>query len=571
VSDQAAFCATVVDEWVRHGAAHAVVAPGSRSTPLALALAARPEVALHVVLDERSAAFTALGLGRAIGVPAILLCTSGTAAVGFHAAVVEAGLSLVPMLVCTADRPPELHQVGAPQAIEQVGLYGTAPVWAVDVDPRSWPPSSWRSLASRAALAAATGPVHLNLRFREPLLGDPEGDLPAARPDARPWHQEVVVEGLEKATRLRRSGPGGPGLDLTDSRRVLVIAGEGCDLRWAEAAAAGPWPVLADPLSGWRVPGPATVAGFDAIVRHLPATGDLAPDLVVHLGRPPASRALGEWFDRGSARHVLVDPAGRWLDPARRADALVTAAPDALLRTWQEELPPAEAGWLTRWQRAEASAQRAISTVLGRHPEVTEPGLARDLTTHLPDGAALVVSSSMPIRDVEWFALPRQGLQLHANRGANGIDGVTSTALGVALAGAGRPTACLLGDLAFLHDSGALAGLAARPCALTLVVIDNHGGGIFSFLPQATQLPPDRFEQLFGTPQPVDLKALAAAHGIPVTEVTIAAGLEPALAKATSAGGVRILLARTDRTTNVAIHQELAAAVGAALEQRAAG
>jgi len=563
VSRQAAFCAALVDEWVRHGAAHAVVAPGSRSTPLALALAARPEVALHVMLDERSAAFTALGLGRATGVPAILLCTSGTAAVGFHAAVVEAGLSLVPMLVCTADRPPELHQVGAPQAIEQVGLYGTAPVWAVDVDPQSWPPSSWRSLASRAALAAATGPVHLNLRFREPLLGDPECDLPPPRGGRRPWHQSLATD-----VTLAESDDG---LDLADSRRVLVVAGDGCDPRWAEAAVTGPWPVLADPLSGWRVPGPATVAAFDAIARHVAPDGDLAPDLVLHLGRPPASRALGEWFDRGGARHVLVDPAGRWLDPARRADFHVTAAPDALLRRWQEDLPPAEDGWLTRWQRAEATAQRAISTVLGRHPEVTEPGLARELTAHLPDGAALVVSSSMPIRDVAWFAQPRRGLQLHANRGANGIDGVTSTVLGVALAGAGRPTACLLGDLAFLHDSGALAGIAARPCALTLVVIDNHGGGIFSFLPQASQLPPDRFEQLFGTPQPVDLAALAAAHGLPVTEVGAAADLAPALAAATAAGGVRILLARTDRAANVAVHQELSAAVGAALEQGAAG
>jgi len=532
---------------------------------LALALAGRPEVALHVVLDERSAAFTALGLGRATGAPAILLCTSGTAAVGFHAAVVEAGLSLVPMLVCTADRPPELHQVGAPQAIEQVGLYGAAPVWAVDVDPRAWPPSSWRSLASRAALAATTGPVHLNLRFREPLLGDPESDLPAARPGARPWHQEVVVDGPEGATRL---GLGGPGLDLADSRRVLVVAGEGCDRRWAQAAAAGPWPILADPLSGWRVPGPATVAAFDAIARHVAPDGDLAPDLVLHLGRPPASRALGEWFDRGTARHVLVDPAGRWLDPARRADAVVIAAPHRVLAAWQEELPPPEDGWRAGWQRAEVGAQSAITEVLAGHPEVTEPGLARDLTAYLPEGAALVVSSSMPIRDVEWFAEPRLGLELHSNRGANGIDGVTSTALGVALAGPGRPTACLLGDLAFLHDSATLAGLAARPCALTLVIIDNHGGGIFSFLPQATQLPTDRFEQLFGTPQPVDLAALAAAHGIPVTEVTIAADLELALTEATAAGGVRVLLARTDRTANVAIHQELAAAVGAALRDR---
>ena len=557
MSTEAAFCATLVDEWVRHGVAHAVVAPGSRSTPLALALAGRPELALHVVLDERSAAFVALGIGRATGTPAVLLCTSGTAAVGFHAAVVEAGLSRVPLLVCTADRPPDLHQVGAPQAIEQVGLYGSSPAWAADVDPLAWPATSWRSLASRAALATAAGPVHLNLRLREPLLGDPGLEVPEPRPGAQPFHQRLKVDGPVGLTDST--------LNLGDRRRVLVVAGDGCDPRRAAGPAAGPWPVLADPLSGWRVPGPATVAAFDAIVRHAPADGDLAPDLVIHLGRPPASRALGEWFDRGDALHVLADPAGRWLDPARRADAHLAAAPHDALQALRAQLAPPEDGWLARWQRAEAAAQAAITAVLAAHPEVTEPGLARDLAALLPSGAALVVSSSMPIRDVEWFVRPRHGLEVHANRGANGIDGVTSTALGVALARAGRPTACLLGDLALLHDSSGLNGLAARPCSLTLVVVDNHGGGIFSFLPQADQLAPDRFEQLFGTPQPVDLHALAAAHGIVCRDVATAHALVPSLA-ATGAGGVHMLVARTDRAANVSVHEELAAAVGVALE-----
>ncbi len=582
VSAQACFCATLVDEWVRHGAAHAVVAPGSRSTPLALALAGRPELALHVVLDERSAGFVALGIGRATGTPAILLCTSGTAAVGFHAAVVEAGLSRVPMLVCTADRPAELHQVGAPQAIEQVGLYGTSPVWSADVDPRAWPAPRWRSLGSRAAVEAAGGPVHLNLRFTEPLVGDAGPDLPPPRPGGRTWHERLTAAPVgvgaagSVATPWHQGPTGSPaggawgpgvlpaGVDLSGCRRVLVVAGDGCGPPAADAGA-GPWPVLADPLSGWRVPGPATVAAFDAITRHVAADGDLAPDLVLHLGRPPASKALGHWFDRGHAVHVLVDGAGRWLDPARRADAIAATFPLTALQSWQQALPAPEDGWLVRWQQAEATAQGAITGALAGHPEVTEPGLARGLAAALPDGAALVVSSSMPIRDVEWFAEPRRGLGHHANRGANGIDGVTSTALGVALARGGQPTVALLGDLALLHDSSALAGLAARPCSLVLVVVDNHGGGIFSFLPQAAELAPERFEQLFGTPQAVDLHALAAAHGIPSAEVGTAADLPVRLAEATSAGGVRMLVARTDRAVNVKLHEELSRVVGEAL------
>ena len=558
MSIQGALCATLVDEWVRHGVRHAVIAPGSRSTPLAVALARRADLEAHVVLDERSAAFVALGVARATGRPAALLCTSGTAAVGFHAAVVEAGLSAVPMLVCTADRPPDLHGVGAPQAIHQVGLYGTSPVWATDVDPAAWPPSAWRSLGSRSALEALRGPVHLNLRFREPLLDDGGDEVARARPGDRPWHQQLDASGEADPGDLDR-------LAVEDRRRVLVVAGEGCDRAAAHEVAGGRWPVLADPLSGWRVPGVATVSAFDAIARHAGDGGDLAPDLVLHVGRPPASKALGQWLGAVDAMHVLVHPSGSWLDASRRADAAIRGRPHAVLRSLERVLPVPEEGWLARWRSAEAAAQRAITEVLRDHPEVTEPGVARDLVRHLPDGAALVVSSSMPVRDVEWFAEPRTGLEVHANRGANGIDGVTSTALGVALARSRRPTAVLLGDLAFLHDGGGLAGIAGRPCSLTIVVVDNHGGGIFSFLPQAAQLPADRFEQLFGTPQPADLHGLAAAHGLPSVEVDAAADLAPAVTEATAKGGVRVLVARTDRQRNVEVHAELADAVGRAL------
>ena len=566
MSAQAAFCAALVDEWVRHGVGHAVVAPGSRSTPLAVALALRPELQLHVVLDERSAGFVALGVGRATGRPAVLLCTSGTAAVGFAAAVVEAGLSGVPLLVCTADRPPDLHGVGAPQAIAQVGLYGSSPVWSADVDSAGWPATAWRSLGSRAVLEAERGPVHLNLRFREPLLDDDGDAAPEGRPDRRPWHRRSAHLGDGTPSGGGSTTPDVDALDFSGRRRVLVVAGEGCDRRAGAEAASGPWPVLADPLSGWRVPGPATVAAFDAITRTAAGNDDLTPDLVLHLGRPPASKALGQWLGAVEAVHVLVDPERRWLDPARRADVVIAATPHDVLRA--VAAGAVDPSWLASWQHAEATAQAVITEVLASHPEMTEPGLARELVQHLPDGAALLASSSMPIRDVEWFGQPRSGLEVHSNRGANGIDGVTSTALGLALARGSQPTAALIGDLAFLHDGSGLTGMSTRQCSLALVVLDNHGGGIFSFLPQAAQLSPDRFEQLLGTPQPVDLHALATAHGLPCAPLGSVADLAPQLAEATAGGGVRVLVARTDRQQNVAIHAELADAVADALARR---
>jgi 2-succinyl-5-enolpyruvyl-6-hydroxy-3-cyclohexene-1-carboxylate synthase len=537
---QAAFCATLVDEWVRAGVRHAVVAPGSRSTPLALALADRPELALHVVLDERSAAFCALGIGKATGLPAVVLCTSGTAATHFHAAVVEAGLTRVPMLVCTADRPPELHGVGAPQTIDQQRLFGPAVRWFTDPgvadEAARW---SWRSLAARSVLEArAGGPVHLNLPFREPLVAEP-GELPTARDGSRPWHDE------------RRSLPAG-GLACSKSTGVIV-AGSGAAAGAAIDVLACGWPVLADPLSRLRRPG-AICAG-DALARCGAWLQGHRPEAVIHLGRPPASKALNPWLGGLDAEHVLVDPGRRWSDPERQATEVV----DALAGVGR-----APDGWLAGWQEAERRAQAAFDRVLADHSEPTEPGLARALTACLPDGSHLVVSSSMPVRDVEAYMAPRHGLSVWSNRGANGIDGVTSTALGVAIGRRPEPTWALLGDLAFLHDGSGLTGLAARGVDLTLVVVDNHGGGIFSFLPQASLLAPDRFEQLLGTPQDADLLALAQAHGIPGVEVDRMADLESAVLG--GPGGVRLVLVRTDRAANVTVHADLHAAVGSALE-----
>ena len=565
---QARFCATLVDEWLRHGVTDAVVCPGSRSTPITLALAdAGARLRLHVVLDERSAAFRAVGFGMAAGRPAVLVCTSGTAAANFHPAVAEAHHNGVPLLVCTADRPPELHHVGAPQTLVQQGLFGGVTRWAHDPGVADLAAAgTWRSLASRAFAEAVAsergpGPVHLNLPFREPLVGDP-GTMPPGRAGGAPWHRSGPRAGIaDEPTFVVRGGP---------ATRGILVAGGGTEdpaLVLAAAAHLG-WPVLADPRSGCRIEHPNVVAAADALLRE-PTFLALAStvEMVVRVGRPWASKVLGQWLAAlpATTAHALVDPHGTWADPERLAGLVARELPEALdgLRA-----DPAAPEWLASWRTAERAAQGAIDSFLagvaGRG-ELTEPAIARGLVAALPDGATLVVSSSMPVRDVEWFGAPRRGLRVLANRGVNGIDGVVSTALGVALANPGAPTACLIGDLAFLHDSNWMLGAAASGADLACVVVDNGGGGIFSFLPQALAMPSDRFEHLFGTPQPVDIPALVAAHAIPVITVQHPAGL--AAAVATHSGGVRVIHLRTEREANVAIHDELNAAVAVAVSQ----
>lgn len=558
----ATFCATLVDEWVRTGLTEAVVAPGSRSTPLALALAADGRVRVHVHHDERSAAFVALGVGLASGRPAVLLCTSGTAAANFHPAVVEAHQAEVAMIVCTADRPPELRDVAAAQTIDQLRLYGSAVRWFADVGvPDDAAAATWRSLAARAvadATGPVPGPVHLNLAFREPLVAEP-GPLPPARPDGEPWHRSAV---------------GAPALDVDldalaaalDAQRGVIVAGAGAGdpaVVHALAAALG-WPVLADPRSGARTPDPTAIAAFDALLRHERFAADHAPTVVLRLGRPPASKVLAGWIARAAPTEVQVAITPGWVDPDRRVAWRVVADPTALCRALVGRVRGASGTpWRARWTRAEAAAQAALDGELASHDEPTEPGVARTLVRCLPEGATLVVSSSMPVRDVEWYGPTRSGLAVLANRGANGIDGVTSTAVGVALAAAG-PTALLIGDVAFLHDANGLLGARQRPIDLVIVVVDNDGGGIFSFLPQATALAGERFETLFGTPHGVDPIALAAAYGVPGVEIGAIDELAPALVGT----GVRLVRVRTDRARNVEVHDALHRAVAAALDRR---
>ena len=562
-----AFARAVVDEWARGGVAHACVAPGSRSTPMAHALAADDRIAVHVFLDERSAAFAALGLGRATGRPAVVLCTSGTAAANFHPAVAESDLGRVPMVVATADRPPELHHVGAGQTMDQTRLYGDAVRWFVDLGPPVDLPGAgdwWRATAARTvavAVGAPPGPVHWNLPFREPLVPTGEPLVEAeGRPGGAPW--TLAAPPLRVADRAVVSRVAAL---VRQHPRGVIVAGWGADAdpelvdRVADLCA---WPVLADPVSGLRR-GPYAVSTYDPLLRAEHWAATRRPEVALRIGAPTTGRVLGECL-RGVPQ-VVVDPGNAWPDPAREAVERVAGEADGFLRALAVTLQGGrdDRTWLDTWLDAEARARRALDAFLDGSEEPFEGRIARDVVDTVPDGGSLVVASSMPVRDVESFARPRDGVRLVANRGVNGIDGFVSTAVGVALAADG-PTVALLGDLCFLHDVNGLLGITRRGIDLTFVVVDNDGGGIFSFLPQADALP-DHFERLFGTPQGVDIGALAVVHGVPVHEVARAREVGDAVRDAVAAGGVRIVHVRTERAANVTQHRAAWAAVAEAL------
>lgn len=561
VTVAATFCTTLVDEWVEAGLRHAMVSPGSRSTPMLMALEMDRRVRVHVFLDERSGGFAALGCALATGVPAVVLTTSGTAAVNLHPAVVEAGHAGVPLLALTADRPPELHGVGAPQTIEQRDLFGShARGYFEPGVPDELPPDRWRSLArevwegATGVTGSVPGAVQLDLPFREPLVGE-SGRLPP---------------GL--ASKPRRAGLPEVGEDvvreiaeLVDGRRGVILVGCPIDRPEAVLALASHlgWPVLSDPRSGTRVPHEAVVAHADLMLREDAFASQAAPDVVLRLGDLPASRTVAEWLGSLEALQIGVDPWGRRFDPMRNLEHLLTGSPGGFcdgLRSMTRS--SSDGAWLASWVDAEVRVVRALEESLREAEGLTEPALARAVVGGMPDDGVLVVSSSMPIRDVEWYAAPRGGAQILANRGANGIDGVVSTALGVAI-GSGAPTMALVGDLAFLHDSNALVGLASRDLDLTIVVVDNDGGGIFHFLPQRDALEEGTFERLFATPHGVDLVGLIGAFGLEADEVTKVDEVESILGRRTV--GTRVVVARSDRERNREVHRHLQEAVGSAL------
>jgi 2-succinyl-5-enolpyruvyl-6-hydroxy-3-cyclohexene-1-carboxylate synthase len=561
------FACTLVDEWVRNGVTAAVVSPGSRNTPLTLALVRDGRLRVEVVLDERSAGFRALGVGLATGRPAVVCCTSGTAAVNLHPAVVEAHHARVPMLVCTADRPAELRDWGAGQTIDQSGLYGGATRWFHDPGPpeltgsASEANSRWRALACRAAVHAAgppAGPVHLNLPFREPLVptGAPLVDAPG-RDAGAPWIRTSTSSRAPdpaEVTRLAALVRAHP--------RGLLVAGWGADVDPVVAerfAVATGWPIIADPVSGLRT-GPRAVSTYEALLRVEAFAGAHAPDLVVRVGAPLTSKVANAWLD--VVPTVLVDPDDVWLDPQHSAREHVRADAGSLLAALARELgAPTSRSWSADWLDAEQRARHAVDHVID-DDRACEGRIARDVAAAVPDGGALVVASSLPVRALEWCMAPRTGLAVFANRGANGIDGFVSTAFGIA-GSYGGPVVALCGDLCLLHDTnGLLGGAGARGTAApspTFIVVDNDGGGIFSYLPQHDLA---EFEPLFATPQSVDIVAVARAHGVAAERVELTA-----LPKLVAEGAetTRVLVVDVDRDVARRRHARVWQAVATAL------
>ena len=568
-----AFAATLVDELARCGLAEAVLAPGSRSAPLAMALWERSGAGglrLHVRIDERSASFLALGLAKASGRPVALVCTSGTAAAHFHAAVIEASEAGVPLLVLTADRPPELRGTGANQTIDQLKLYGDAVRWFCEAgvpEARQGMNAYWRSLACRAWAVAAgadggfPGPVHLNLPLREPLVPDapdPGGDARnwpeslAGRPAGEPW---VRLSGNPAATGT---------LELPWTERGVIVAGDGCAdpaalLDLAEAAG---WPVLAEPSSGARA-GQLSLTAYPYLLESAEFVAGHRPDVIVSAGRPGLSRPqlsfLRQAVDSAAPiRHVVIAQGqGHWADPARSATDVAPA-----VRLAGGSADPAESKWLASWRAADVAAQDAAAAILDRGDTLSEPRLARDLAAALPDGALLWAASSLPVRDLDQQMAPRAGLTVLASRGTSGIDGVISTAMGAALAHqrrGGGPAAALIGDLAFLHDApGLFLGPGEPRPDLVLVAVNNDGGGIFSLLEQAEFGGP--FERVFGTPHGAALTGLAAAAGLPAVTLDRA----PDLGAALRGEGIRVVEVHTSRADGAALRRELQDACSAA-------
>jgi len=578
VNPSTAFATVLVDELTRCGLTDAVIAPGSRSAPLAMALhsaASAPgsPLRLHVRIDERSASFLALGLAKASGRPAAVVTTSGTAAAHCHAAVIEADEAGVPLLVLTADRPPELRGTGANQTIDQLKLYGSAVRWFCEAgvpENRPGQVAYWRSLACRAWSGATgngltfPGPVHLNLPLREPLvpgLADP------AEAGSAAWCEPLAGRPGRASWTQFESRPGdsqpGPALTLDWTERGVVVAGDGTadPASLAALAAQAGWPLLAEPSSGARQ-GPVALSSYPYLLDSAAFSAAHLPDLIISAGRPGLSRGQLALLRAAGAsvRHVVLSQGpGRWSDPARTATEV---AARVVLRG-----APRQAGqsdWLKSWLAANAAARRAADETLAANGGLSEPLLAREVAAALPAGGLLWAASSMPVRDLDRHMLARPDLRLLASRGASGIDGLVSAAIGAAIAhqavGGGCAVA-LLGDLALLHDApGLMLGpLEPRP-DLCLLIVNNDGGGIFSTLEQAAF--PDAFERVFGTPHGADLSALAAAAGLPYSRLEQLSDLPGALA----GPGLRIAEVRTDRADGAKLRTAVAEACAAAIE-----
>jgi 2-succinyl-5-enolpyruvyl-6-hydroxy-3-cyclohexene-1-carboxylate synthase len=578
-----AWCAALAEELARSGVRHAVVSPGSRSAPLALAFAAEAAIRDWSILDERSAAFFALGLARASRSPVALVCTSGTAAANYLPALVEAQLSRVPLIALTADRPPELRDCGADQVIDQVKLYAGVVRWYHELplpEPGEALLRHARAGAARAAACALgpiPGPVHLNVPLREPLdaaevAGDREA-LASLSPLAREGRADGAFTRSESAAqRLPARALDTLATRLAQCERGWLVAGpcDAPDLAPALAELAGRlgWPLVAEPLSQLRCGKHARDALLDAhdtVLRCAEFADAHVPEIALRFGAPPTSKACRMFLERHpQVDQWIVDPYG-WSDPSALASAILRSDPGTLARDLLERIQPRPRSAFARaWQAAGARARSALDARLDASAELVEPEVVRALAEAVPDGVTVFLASSLPVREADlfWPASARR-LRFVANRGANGIDGTFSCALGTAASGA--PTLLLSGDLALLHDASGWVGALRSGVDLCAVVLDNGGGGIFELLPAASSLPREVFERHLAAPHGLDLVAALRGFGVRAQRVTRAKTLVEEVRAALARPGIDVLVVPGDRQANARLHAELMAAAAQAV------
>ena len=574
-----AYIGAFVAELPRAGVQHAVICPGSRSTPLAMALATQPDIRVWMHVDERSAAFFALGMAKQLRAPVALVCTSGSAAANFFPAIVEAKLSHVPLLVLTADRPPELRDNGAPQTIDQLHLYGTHAKWFHEVALPEATPAALRYIRTVASRAIATaraipaGPVHLNMPFREPLVPG-HGPSPTPSPFYE-WRGEPAIIVTEPATTALDPAYL---MDLTDrlygTPRGLLIVGpiDRPDLIEPVLALGRQlrYPILADPLAGLRGGEDDSLlcASYDAFLRDTDFVVAHPPEIIVRLGAMPISKPLLQYLQHyGDCPQIVVDSNGEWPDPTNLATEMIHVDPvQFCLDVMADRLtnqPSTPNPWLDAWHNAEQTTRATLQAGIDTFAPSFEGRVFTELAQLLPPTTTLFVGNSMPVRDLDTFFWHAPGVRVMANRGANGIDGIISTALGVSAMQPEARTVLVIGDLSFYHDLNGLLAAKLHQLHLTIVLINNDGGGIFSFLPQADF--PDHFEQLFGTPTGLDFALAVQMYGGTFQHAQFWKHFREIIAQSLEIGGLQVVQVTTDRASNVTMHRELWQQVGAAL------
>jgi 2-succinyl-5-enolpyruvyl-6-hydroxy-3-cyclohexene-1-carboxylate synthase len=553
-----ALCSAFAEELDRSGMELAVISPGSRSTPLALALFRQPGIETVVALDERSASFFALGAAQASGKPVAVVCTSGTAAANFHPAVAEADLSAVPLLLLTADRPPELRQVGAGQTIDQIKLFGDSVRWFSEVGSHDADDAGllhFRSIACRAFATAEgdprPGPVHLNFPLRDPLAPLPvEGAVTATSPLALEGRRDGPLNRVEAAAcTADRQTVGRLVSMIQAAEKILIVAGRQLDptLRQPLARLANTCnaPVLAEPTSQFRV-GPhdrgAVVTSYEAISRR--RDRKLAPDLIIRIGEFPTSKQLRLWMAEVAPAQVVIDPGYDWYEPTRTADLIVRCEPASLLHqienTAEQRIDgPAGNGFWNRWMDAEREERNTLEQSWNGDGKLQATEVHSALAGLQSDGELIYTASSLAIRDQEQSVPALEtDLTFLANRGANGIDGLLASGLGAA-SQSGRPTTIVTGDLGFFHDAGSLALATSVSSPVRIIVLNNGGGAIFDRLPQRDSMDADEFEKLMRTPSGLSVEAAARLYGVSFSRADNLASLEEAFAAASA--GVSVI------------------------------